>query len=195
MHSHIFRLGKPNRKPEPNILTWCADFRPFFPQSLPRFHPSDRRICAHRKEHTPYSAVSASGIHTPFLCTSRKKVRSRVPLYVNIFSIKSYTIEQLYTFILFCQEVNGIMAKTEAGGLFRCFCNKNSACFRKCFGEPSGIRTPGTLIKSLEKCMLYSYLRIFPLSKLRITIVFLSPVCNITVIYIWLVKSYFQHKC
>ena len=87
------------------------------------------------------------------------------------------------------------MAKTEAGGLFRCFCNKKSTCFRKCFCEPSGIRTPGTLIKSLEKCMLYSYLLIFPLYKLRITIVFLSPVCNITVIYIWLVKSYFQHKC
>ena len=87
------------------------------------------------------------------------------------------------------------MAKTEAGGLFRYFCNKKSTCFRKCFGEPSGIQTLGTLIKSLEKCMLYSYLRIFPLSKLRITIVFLSAVCNITVIYIWLVKSYFQHKC
>ena len=27
---------------EPNILTWCVGFRPFFPQSLPRFHPSDR---------------------------------------------------------------------------------------------------------------------------------------------------------
>ena len=30
------------RRLEPNILTWCAGFRPFFPQSLPRFYPSDR---------------------------------------------------------------------------------------------------------------------------------------------------------
>ena len=46
---------------------------------------------------------------------ARKFRASRVPLYVNIlFSIKSYTNEQLYAFILFCQAVNGIMAKTEA---------------------------------------------------------------------------------
>ena len=50
------------------------------PSPLPRVTALPRR----RKEHTPYSAVSASGIHTPFLCTSRKKVRSRVPKYANI---------------------------------------------------------------------------------------------------------------
>ena len=45
----------------------------------------------------------------------RAAAQSRVPKYANIlFSIKSYTNEQLYAFILFCQAVNGIMAKTEA---------------------------------------------------------------------------------
>ena len=173
------------------MRTFVRSFRKAFPApasdraSAPSERTSHLTVPFLRRGIAPRSSVPA-----------RKFRASRVPLYVNIlFSIKSYTIKQLYTFILFCQAVNGIMAKTEAGGLFRCFCNKKSTCFRKCFGEPSGIRTPGTLIKSLEKCMLYSYLLIFPLSKLRITIVFLSPVCNITVIYIWLAKSYFQHKC
>ena len=57
---------------------------PSFPQSLPRFYPSDRRTCANRREHTPYSAVSALGIFTPFLCTLRKKAQSRVPEYAYI---------------------------------------------------------------------------------------------------------------
>ena len=97
MHSHIFRLGKPNRKPEPNILTWCADFRPFFPQSLPRFYPSDRCTCANRKEHTPYSAVSASGIHTPFLCTRANPARA-VFLYAHIlFCVKIILPTSNYT--------------------------------------------------------------------------------------------------
>ena len=60
---------------------------------------------------------------------ARKFRASRVPLYVNIFSIKSYTIEQLYTFILFCQEVNGIMAKTEAGGFSAVFATKKALAF------------------------------------------------------------------
>ena len=60
---------------------------PSFPQSLPRFYPSDRRTCANRKEHTPYSAVSASGIFTPFLCTLCKKAQSRVPVCHILFSV------------------------------------------------------------------------------------------------------------
>ena len=78
------------RRLEPNILTWCcaAYCRSPFPQSLPRFFSSDRRICAKRKEHPHlHSAVSASGIFTPFLCALRH-AQSRVPKYANIHFYK-----------------------------------------------------------------------------------------------------------
>ena len=60
--------GKPVKKSEPNILTRCVGQKPILsakPSPLPRVTALPRR----RKEHTPYSAVSASGIRTPFLCT------------------------------------------------------------------------------------------------------------------------------
>ena len=53
-------------------------FRKAFPAPA-----SDRRTCANRKEHTPYSAVSASGIHTPFLCTRANPARALF-LYAHI---------------------------------------------------------------------------------------------------------------
>ena len=59
-------------------------FRKAFPAPA-----SDRRCCANRKEHTPYSAVSASGIHTPFLCT-RAKVPVRVLFLYVIFILCNY---------------------------------------------------------------------------------------------------------
>ena len=79
------------RRLEPNILTWCcaAYCRPPFPQSLPRFFSSDRRICAKRKEHPHlHSAVSASGIFTPFLCALRQKKRKAVFRNMPIFCFR-----------------------------------------------------------------------------------------------------------
>ena len=86
------------RRLEPNILTWCSAVycRPPFPQSLPRFFSSDRRICAKRKEHPHlHSAVSASGIFTPFLCTLRHNAK---PCSENM----PYSFFQIY-YELFCE--------------------------------------------------------------------------------------------
>ena len=113
MHSHTLRRESRQKETEPNILTWCVGFRPFFPQSLPRFHPSDRRICAHRKKHTPYSAVSASGIHTPFLCAPREITREAVFLNMPIF-ICNLIMNLLSDFVnIFTQKIVKI-ARTEA---------------------------------------------------------------------------------
>ena len=70
MHCILLLWESQKRRSEPNILTWCcaAFRRAFFPQSLPRFYPSDRRAASIEKNKTPYSAVSASGLFTPFLC-------------------------------------------------------------------------------------------------------------------------------
>ena len=76
--------GKPVKKSEPNILTRCAGQKPrSFRKAFPA-PASDRRTCANRKEHTPYSAVSASGIHTPFLCTRAKVPARALFLYAHI---------------------------------------------------------------------------------------------------------------
>ena len=87
MHCILLLWESQEWRLEPNVLTWCSTAyrRAPFPQSLPRFHPSDRRICAHRKEHTPYSAVSASGIRTPFLCTRANPARAvflNMPIFI-----------------------------------------------------------------------------------------------------------------
>ena len=115
MHCILLLWESQEWRLEPNILTWCsaAYRRAPFPQSLPRFHPSDRRICAHRKEHTPYSAVSASGIFTPFLCASREITREAVFLNMPIFTCK-LIMNLLSDFVnIFTQKIVKI-ARTEA---------------------------------------------------------------------------------
>ena len=90
MHCILAPLGKPKAEigtEYPDLV--CGAKAPFFPQSLPRFHPSDRRICAKRKEHPHlHSAVSASGIFTPFLCALRQKKRKAVFRNMPIFCFR-----------------------------------------------------------------------------------------------------------
>ena len=91
MHCILLLWESQEWRLEPNILTWCsaAYCRASFPQSLPRFYPSDRRVSAHRKEHSHlHSAVSASGIHTPFLCAPHEITREAVFLNMPIFTCK-----------------------------------------------------------------------------------------------------------
>ena len=91
MHCILLLWESQEWRLEPNILTWCsaAYCRASFPQSLPRFYPSDRRVSAHRKEHSHlHSAVSASGIHTPFLCAPHEITREAVFLNMPIFICK-----------------------------------------------------------------------------------------------------------
>ena len=54
MHCILLLWESQKRRSEPNILTrCCAAFRRApFPQSLPRFYPSDRRCRVNRKEHS-----------------------------------------------------------------------------------------------------------------------------------------------
>ena len=71
----------------------ARSFRKAFPAPA-----SDRRACANRKEHTPYSAVSASGIHTPFLCTRAKVPVRALFLYAHIlFWVKIILPTSYYT--------------------------------------------------------------------------------------------------
>ena len=86
MHSHTLRRESRQKETEPNILTWCVGFRPFFPQSLPRFHPSDRAAAPSEKTYT-LQCRSASGIRTPFLCARTNPARA---LFLNmpIFTCK-----------------------------------------------------------------------------------------------------------
>ena len=135
MHLHTLRRESRQKETEPNILTRCVGKSPFFPQSLPRIYPSDRRTCANRKEHTPYSAVSASGIHTPFLCARANPARAvflNMPIFicklimnllsdfVNIFTqkiVKTARMEARRPVLIlstaFCLRAHGALAKCD----------------------------------------------------------------------------------
>ena len=81
---HKLRRESQERRLEPNILTWCVGFRPFFPQSLPRFHPSDRAAAPSERTYT-LQCRSASGIRTPFLCTHANPARAvflNMPIFI-----------------------------------------------------------------------------------------------------------------
>ena len=112
MHSHTLRRESRQKETEPNILTWCVGFRPFFPQSLPRFHPSDRAAAPSEKTYT-LQCRSASGIRTPFLCAPREITREAVFLNMPIFICK--LIMNLFVrFVnIFTQKIVKI-ARTEA---------------------------------------------------------------------------------
>ena len=111
MHLHTLRRESCQKETEPNILTRCVGQKPILsakPSPLPRVTALPRR----RKEHTPYSAVSASGIHTPFLCTRANPTRA-VFLYA-IFILCNYE-----PFRRICQAVHTKKAKAKAP-LLRC---------------------------------------------------------------------------
>ena len=112
MHSHTLRRESRQKETEPNILTRCVGQKPILsakPSPLPRVTALPRR----RKEHTPYSAVSASGIHTPFLCT-RAKVPVRALFLYAIFILYNYE-----PFRRICQAVHTKKAKAKTP-LLRC---------------------------------------------------------------------------
>ena len=69
---------------EPNILTWCAGFRPFFPQSLPRFHPSDRAAAPSEKTYTLQCRFCVGDFHPVSLCFApqRKAVFLNMPIFI-----------------------------------------------------------------------------------------------------------------
>ena len=98
MHCILLLWESQKRRSEPNILTWCcaAFRRAFFPQSLPRFYPSDRRAASIEKNKTPYSAVSASGLFTPFLCICANAQTVFRMLY-------SYSVHYYVPFCTICQ--------------------------------------------------------------------------------------------
>ena len=63
MHLHTLRRESRQKETEPNILTWCVGFRPFFPQSLPRFYPSDRAAAPSEKTYTLQCRFCVGDLH------------------------------------------------------------------------------------------------------------------------------------
>ena len=131
MHLHTLRRESRQKETEPNILTRCVGKSPFFPQSLPRIYPSDRRTCANRKEHTPYSAVLRRGF-APRFSVLRAAAQSRVPIFtcklimnllsdfVNIFTqkiVKTARMEARRPVLIlstaFCLRAHGALAKCD----------------------------------------------------------------------------------
>ena len=111
MHSHTLRRESRQKEKEPNILTWCVGKSPFFPQSLPRFHPSDRAAAPSEKTYT-LQCRSASGIHTPFLCTRANPARA-VFLNMPIFICK-LIMNLLSDFVNIFTQKTAKIARTEA---------------------------------------------------------------------------------
>ena len=91
-------LGKPKAEigTEYPDLVLCGVLPPALSAKPSPIFSSDRRICAKRKEHPHlHSAVSASGIFTPFLCTLRHNAK---PCSENM----PYSFFQIY-YELFCE--------------------------------------------------------------------------------------------
>ena len=86
MHSHTLRRESRQKETEPNILTWCVGFRPFFPQSLPRFHPSDRAAAPSEKTYTLQCRFCVGASHPVSLCSAPQ--RKTVFLNMLIFTCK-----------------------------------------------------------------------------------------------------------
>ena len=83
MHCILAPLGKPKAEigtEYPDLVRGLSPVLSAKPSPLPRV----TALLRHRKKHTPYSAVSASGIFTPFLCAPRESRASRVPEYAYI---------------------------------------------------------------------------------------------------------------
>ena len=83
--------GKPPKREGteyPDLVRGLSPVLSAKPSPLPRVTAPPRR----RKKHTPYSAVSASRIHTPFLCTSRRSAKpcSCMPIFICKFIMNSF---------------------------------------------------------------------------------------------------------
>ena len=81
MHLHTLRRESRQKETEPNILTWCVGFRPFFPQSLPRFYPSDRAAALSESTYTLQCRFCVGDFHPVSLCFAK---RSREAVFLNM---------------------------------------------------------------------------------------------------------------
>mgnify|MGYP006986496987 CR=1 FL=1 len=87
MHCILLLWESQEWRLEPNILTWCVGFRPFFPQSLPRFHPSDRAAAPSERKYTLQCRFCVGDFH-PVSLRSAKRSREAVFLNMPIFICK-----------------------------------------------------------------------------------------------------------
>ena len=84
MHCILAPLGKPKVEigtEYPDLVRGLSPILSAKPSPLPRVTAPPRR----RKKHTPYSAVSASGNCTPFLCTRANPARAvflNMPIFI-----------------------------------------------------------------------------------------------------------------
>ena len=109
------KLPKRDGTEYPDLVRGLSPVLSAKPSPLPRVTAPPRR----RKKHTPYSAVSASGIHTPFLCTRANPARA-VFLNMPIFTCK-LIMNLLSDFVnIFTQKIVKI-ARTEAVCVFKKF--------------------------------------------------------------------------
>ena len=84
MHLHTLRRESRQKETEPNILTWCVGFRPFFPQSLPRFHPSDRAAAPIGKNIHLTVPFCVGELHpvSLYFAPQRKAVFLNMPIFI-----------------------------------------------------------------------------------------------------------------
>ena len=134
MHCILLLWESQEWRLEPNILTWCAGFRPFFPQSLPRFYPSDRAAAPIGKSihlTVPF-CVGDSHPVSLYFAPQRKAVFLNMPIFicklimnlfvhfVNIFTqkiVKTARTEAYRTVLIlsthFCLCAHGALAKRD----------------------------------------------------------------------------------
>ncbi len=119
---------------EPNILTWCAGKSPFFPQSLPRFYPSDRAAAPIGKNIHLTVPFCVGELHpvSLYFAPQRKAVFLNMPIFicklimnllsdfVNIFTQKTAKIARtearrpvLILSTHFCLRAHGAGAKCD----------------------------------------------------------------------------------
>ncbi len=84
MHCILLLWESQEWRLEPNILTWCVGFRPFFPQSLPRFHPSDRAAAPSEKTYTLQCRFCVGDFHPVSLYSApqREAVFLNMPIFI-----------------------------------------------------------------------------------------------------------------
>ena len=129
---HTAPLGKPRVEigtEYPDLVRGAK--APFFPQSLPRFHPSDRAAALSEKTYTLQCRFCVGDSHPVSLCSApqRKAVFLNMPIFickfimnlfvhfVNIFTQKIARMEACRTVLIlsthFCFRAHGALAKRD----------------------------------------------------------------------------------
>ena len=142
MHCILLRWESQKWRSEPNILTWWAAAyrRAPFPQSLPRFPPSDRRFRAHRKEHSHLTVPFLRRGFAPRSSVLCAAAQSHVPEYAYILFYKTNLIvfqqSTLCTFLRLLSidsRQNSSIESAPPGAHFEhCFLLPCSRCGAKC---------------------------------------------------------------